>query len=486
MLRAGFEVQAAKLSRLDAWNVAPRWTIPVFSRLFKLSELLSLLGGGVLSLAIAGHVFGALKLGSAALTLAAIGLGGFEALRLCRCYTWERLAGEEGVLLSGAIAAVACGGSAGACLLMLGMPGWDALRWGSLVSLIEGSAIVLLRLGVTDQVRHWRRRGMFTSRVAVVGDDIAAALLQRLSAEDASMIAAVGQYTENTAEFDERSGRRGDIDSLLLECRLGRIDAVILAVSPDERARLERLSSLLEPMTQDLYTFAECADIAGPDARPAALGQQSLLLLRNRPIGDLQALSKAVFDRAAATAIFMVIAPLLAVVALLIRLESPGPVVFRQLRVGYNNRLFWIFKFRSMRNDAADALATQQTVRDDPRVTRLGAVIRKLSIDELPQLFNVLKGDMSLVGPRPHAPGTSVDGKRVHELVKGYPSRHLVKPGITGLAQVRGFRGGMHTTQQVTDRLASDLEYARRQSVWLDIKIILMTVMREARSHRAF
>ncbi len=481
---------APTASRHDAWNLAPRWPVAVFSRLYKLVELLTLALGSAMGLAMGAWVLGALRPGNAALVLAAMALGSFEMLRLCRCYTWERLAGEEGFWRAPLVAAVMSALIAGTCFKLLGMPGWQAAQWMTAPLVVNGVLIGLLRGFTAERVQVWLRRGMFASRVAIVGNAAGAAFAQRLSADDAGRVMVLGRYSETRLHFDQpgdaAGNRRGDLDGLLLDCKLGRVDAVVLAVSPDERDRLRELTELLRPSAQDIYTVAECVDIAGPDARPTVLGQQSVLLLRARPVSGLQALSKAVFDWVAALVIFLVIAPLLVFVAVLIRLESPGPVLFRQLRVGYNNRLFWILKFRSMRNDSADALATQQTVRNDPRVTRVGAVIRKLSIDELPQLLNVLRGDMSLVGPRPHAPGTSADGKRVHELVDGYPCRHLVKPGITGLAQVRGFRGGMHTTQQVTDRLQADLEYSRRQSLWLDIKIIIMTVMREARSKRAF
>jgi lipopolysaccharide/colanic/teichoic acid biosynthesis glycosyltransferase len=217
-----------------------------------------------------------------------------------------------------------------------------------------------------------------------------------------------------------------------------------------------------------------------------ALGQQPMLMVIERPMKDWRALAKNGFDRLCAAIILAMIAPLLGLVAILIRIDTPGPILFRQLRVGYNNQLFPIFKFRTMHAHATDRLATTQTTRGDVRVTRVGRVLRKLSIDELPQLFNVLLGNMSLVGPRPHAPGTSAAGQRVDLLIENYARRHLVKPGITGLAQVRGFRGGMTTFEQVSRRVQCDLEYITHQSIWLDIKIMVMTLLREVGGGRAF
>ncbi len=473
-------------SRRLSWNTTPRSSIPVFSRIFKLIELMTLAAGALITGALIAWFWRGLQPGSAALAFTVSVVGGFEALRFARAYTWERLAGADGQVRWAGMAALATGLSSALCLILLGAPLMWAATWGGVSLVVTSLSIFVLRTLATDRLRHWLKAGRFMTKVAVVGDEAGAALVQRLSMDDPACIAVIGRYSEERVHHDDRSGRRGDLLSLLLDCKLGRVDAIVLAVPAQDRARLQRLSVLLQSCAQDIYTVAEAAEITGPEARPASLGLQSVLLIRENPLKDWRALSKDIFDRIGALGILAVTAPLLLAVATLIRLESPGPVLFRQLRVGYNNQLFWILKFRSMRNDVADALATQQTVRNDPRVTRIGAVLRKLSIDELPQLLNVLRGDMSLVGPRPHAPGTSADGHRVHTLVEGYPRRHLMKPGITGLAQVRGFRGGMYTTQQVADRLAADLEYIRRQSIWLDMKIIIMTVMREARSARAF
>ncbi len=160
----------------------------------------------------------------------------------------------------------------------------------------------------------------------------------------------------------------------------------------------------------------------------------------------------------------LLLSPVLLVTALLIKLDSPGPVLFRQPRMGFNNRLFLCYKFRSMRQDAQDLLADKQTTRDDPRVTRVGRVIRKLSIDELPQLLNVLNGTMSLVGPRPHAPNTKAANKLFTDVVQQYAVRHRVKPGITGWAQVNGWRGETATVDQIQKRVACDLYYIENWS----------------------
>ena len=169
-------------------------------------------------------------------------------------------------------------------------------------------------------------------------------------------------------------------------------------------------------------------------------------------------------------------APFLAIIALIIRLDSPGPVLFKQPRHGFNNRIFNVYKFRSMRNDKADLKAEQQTVVGDARVTKIGRFIRKTSLDELPQLINVLKGEMSLVGPRPHAVGMKTQGKASIDLVNEYAHRHKVKPGMTGWAQINGSRGPLHDGSDVAERVRLDVEYIERSNVMWDVYIMLKTL----------
>lgn len=185
---------------------------------------------------------------------------------------------------------------------------------------------------------------------------------------------------------------------------------------------------------------------------------------------------KRLMDIGISTAALIVGAPVLALIALIIKLDSPGPVIFKQERHGFNNRIFSVYKFRSMRNDAADPKAAQQTVAGDARVTKIGRFIRKTSIDELPQLLNVLKGEMSLVGPRPHAVGMRTGDIESYKLVEEYAHRHKVKPGMTGWAQINGSRGPLHNAQDVARRVELDVEYIERSSALFDLMIMLKTL----------
>ena len=187
---------------------------------------------------------------------------------------------------------------------------------------------------------------------------------------------------------------------------------------------------------------------------------------------------KSILDRVLAVAVLIPLAPAMIAIAILIKVDSPGPVFFRQSRVGLRGRVFRIWKFRTMHTASADIHGSRLTERDDARVTAVGRWLRRWSLDEVPQLFNVLSGDMSLVGPRPHALHANIDGCPYADIVPGYYRRHVVKPGITGWAQVNGWRGETAVPLQIEQRVAHDLEYVREHSLLFDLRIMILTVAR--------
>jgi lipopolysaccharide/colanic/teichoic acid biosynthesis glycosyltransferase len=210
----------------------------------------------------------------------------------------------------------------------------------------------------------------------------------------------------------------------------------------------------------------------------AALSQ--IMNSAERPTGLLiQLFIKRLLDVVIAGFALLVLLPLLLFCALIIRLESKGPALFTQWRWGKDGRKFKVYKFRSMRSDLGDVSGVQQTVRNDPRITRFGAFLRKSNIDELPQLLNVLKGDMSLIGPRCHAIGMKAAGVLYEELVPSYHLRHVMRPGITGLAKMRGLRGPTDTPAKSRARIASDIYYVSNYSLMLDLKILIGTLRDE-------
>ncbi|WP_137132138.1 sugar transferase [Rhizobium sp. FY34] len=193
----------------------------------------------------------------------------------------------------------------------------------------------------------------------------------------------------------------------------------------------------------------------------------------------LSSLAKRSFDIVFSAAILVLLLPVLLLIALSIKLESRGPVLFRQTRWGRDQKLIVIYKFRSMRQDLCDHSGVTQTTVEDPRITRVGAFLRKTSLDELPQFINVLKGDLSVVGPRCHAIGMFAGGQRYEDLVPEYHQRHTVRPGITGLAQVRGWRGPTTDPVHARARIVSDLYYIKNYSFLLDMKIVIATIKNE-------
>lgn len=252
---------------------------------------------------------------------------------------------------------------------------------------------------------------------------------------------------------------------------LSAADRVVVRCAPERRDSwahvLQGMNVHAEIVAPEI-TQTRAIAIGSYAGRPTYVVARGPLSLRNRLI-------KRAFDIVAAGSALLLLFPTLILVALAIKLESPGPVFFKQKRIGRQNRLFDIYKFRSMRTEQCDANGTRSASRDDDRITRVGRILRMTSIDELPQLINVLKGDMSIVGPRPHAVHSTAKSKLFWEVDQRYWYRHACKPGITGLAQVRGFRGATHEERDLTDRLEADLEYLSNWSFWNDLAIIVRT-----------
>jgi len=252
----------------------------------------------------------------------------------------------------------------------------------------------------------------------------------------------------------------GMAERVIVACPLERMD--------DWSAALKSLSARGEIVVPELLRFAP--------ARVDEFDGQPTIIVAGGPLQFRDRLIKRLFDILVATIATIALSPVLIGAALAVKLTSPGPILFRQPRIGKDGRPFSIYKFRSMRTEASDHKAATLTRRDDDRVTRVGAFLRKTSIDELPQLFNVLNGDMSVVGPRPHAAAAKAGDSLYWEVDARYWERHCIKPGMTGLAQVRGHRGATDHHQDLIDRLQSDLEYVSDWSIWRDLRIIVATL----------
>lgn len=258
--------------------------------------------------------------------------------------------------------------------------------------------------------------------------------------------------------------------------RLGRyllnMDRVVVSCRFDDRnewARALRAAGVRGEIVTDRL------DELAPIGLEVEDGWRSLVVCVG-PLGLRQRAMKRLFDICVAVAALLLLAPVMIIAAAMIKLEDGGPVLFVQRRLGRGNRFFDMLKFRSMRVEGSDPTGARSTARGDDRTTRVGRFIRRTSIDELPQLFNVLSGDMSVVGPRPHAIGSQAGNKLFWEVDVEYWNRHTLKPGVTGLAQIRGHRGATDEEKHLTDRLDADLEYIARWSIWSDALILLKTI----------
>jgi Undecaprenyl-phosphate glucose phosphotransferase len=356
----------------------------------------------------------------------------------------------------------------------------DAFSRGWVLSWIIVAPSLLLIGRCLLHTATTRAGGSYLARsVAVVGaGDEGQRLIAKLQGEEDKSIVIRGV-------FDDRKSRlpgsvcglkvRGTTDDLLEFARQTPIDEVIIALPLDAEQRLKSLCEKMKALAIDvrlsIAPLAETFNVRGV----GFVGTVPILEIIDRPLKNWRGIIKWIEDKMLGLLLLIFVGPLMAVIAILIKLDSPGPVFFLQRRFGFNNEVIRVCKFRTMHVDRSDPSGAQRTVRNDPRVTRVGRVLRWLSLDELPQLINVVRGDMSLVGPRPHAIAMKAGDRLYCDAVEQYLHRHRVKPGITGWAQVNGLRGEVDTLDKAHARVAHDLYYIEHWSPWLDLKILLKT-----------
>jgi polysaccharide biosynthesis protein PslA len=442
---------------------------------------LSGLALGTLALSGGRPEVGAILLGGLMLPcLTALG-GGYEHPSL--------FGGRRAVHVALGALAASCGGL---CLAALALCTSSALPAGiaGLWLLLAAPLLVSGRLAAAAVLRGSADRAR--RRAVVVGDGVQASrLVAALRDRPDRSLRLLGVVDDRAGAADGGGRGRcglphlGGLDSLFGMIRDGELDEVVLALPWAAETRVEGLVSLLRDHPVEVRLAPEVTAYPGGRPMPVEAGRLQLPLLVERPIGGVAGLVKAAEDYALALAALTVAAVPMALIALAIRLDSPGPVLFRQRRTGFNNREFHVLKFRTMYHNAADPGVVRQVTEGDPRVTRVGAVLRRTSLDELPQILNVLRGEMSFVGPRPHAPGTQAGGRPFEQVVERYAARHRVKPGLTGLAQVRGWRGPTETEEKLIRRVESDLEYIENWSLWLDFVILVRTLLAVARMRNA-
>lgn len=341
------------------------------------------------------------------------------------------------------------------------------------------AVMAFARMGLTLLLDRWQSRGVLNQTVAVVGGgELASRLVDWLHRECADTIRIIGVFDDRSSRRSDNSLLdlmwRGNSDDLVEIAKREVVDRVVIALPHSAEDRLAELLGKLKQLPADICL---APDRAGFLAAQYTNDTSALPLLNihGRPLQPGQQVLKEIFDRSFALIALVAAAPILLIAAIALRLESRGPVLFWQERYGLGGKVIRVCKLRSMHYDQLDLGGVQQTRRNDTRVTRVGAILRRTSIDELPQLFNVLRGDMSMVGPRPLPLQMRVQDRLNHEIVAHYAHRHRVKPGLTGWAQVNGFRGAMERPDDLRQRIALDLYYIDHWSLWLDIKIIFMT-----------
>ncbi|MGE0118013.1 MAG: undecaprenyl-phosphate glucose phosphotransferase [Dongiaceae bacterium] len=272
--------------------------------------------------------------------------------------------------------------------------------------------------------------------------------------------------------------RMGNVDDLIDFVRNHAVDEVIVALPWTAEQRLGSLIERLKVLPVDIRLSPHGYGYRIGSGEVANIGDLPLLTAVPRPLRASDTIVKAVEDLVLGSFLMLLFLPLMTFIAVAIRLDSPGPILFRQPRHGLNDRVVHVYKFRTMYHAATDLGGGRQTRRDDDRITRVGRFLRRTSLDELPQLFNVVRGEMSLVGPRPHPINMLTEEKLCHEIVAGYAQRHKLKPGITGWAQINGWRGATDTCHQLQRRVEHDIFYVENWSLWFDFRILLMTAFK--------
>jgi len=402
--------------------------------------------------------------------LASALLTGFGGYGFCRKEAgWRHLASAAASVAAGlAVALLAAG------------PLHPRAPWNPTLLWVAGLVAALTSLHAVwfQVVARFRAQGRLTPNVVIVGATPAAERLIRWALENKGAMNVLGV-------FDDRNDRvgpslagvpvLGKAAEMLDRRMLPYVDRVIITVPVAAAGRISQLTELLSEIPNPITLLLD-EDTGAERASGERIANFGLQQIAGGGSSAMDYAAKRALDIVLSGLALIALSPVLAAIAIAIRLDSRGPALFRQKRHGYLNEEFLCFKFRSMRIEAEDQLARRQVSANDDRVTRVGRLIRKTSLDELPQLINVLRGEMSLVGPRPHAIGMLVEGEEAKRLLKTYAHRHRIKPGLTGWAAVNGSRGPVDTPEAVRQRVALDLEYIERQSLWFDLRIMVSTL----------
>ena len=477
---SGTSAQAQRAQRSPPPIV--RWSVPLFCHLVLAADAVLLLLAGWAAAPLASGsslvpeslhvlVFAGLLAGSTTYLL-----DKFGAYQLPRFRQLARSLAEVAIavlltVLAAAAAVTLLAHPSRADLLWLG-------RWAGLSVVLLG----LLRLGAHFVAARGLRSGALLRKVAIIGaNEMAEQLVSQLSDP------RLPQPNRIIGVFDDRAvGRRppvignyqvgGNVDALCAYAETEHVDLIIIALPWSRAMQIWTMIQRLQWISADIMIPLERDGFNPRVANVASIAGEPALQVMRQPLQGARALLKVAEDYLVASIALVLTAPVMLIAAVAIRLDSPGPILFCQPRNGFSKGVFNCFKFRTMYVDPNDT-GVVGVSRGNPRITRVGGILRRLSIDELPQLFNVLRGEMSVVGPRPHVPGMKVGEQHYIEAVREYASRYRIKPGITGWAQINGMRGGIHTVQKARRGVELDMHYIENWSIWLDIRIMARTLL---------
>ena len=353
---------------------------------------------------------------------------------------------------------------------------------------VTPALIILMSLCLQELKRHLMHDRAMVRRVAFAGyNEVSQALARRIGeSEELTGLKAEGFFDDRSADrLGLAAGRTrllGTLHELTSFVKRRKVDVVFVALPVRHIQRVMQLLDELRDTTASIYYVPDIFAFDLIQARSGELFGIPVVALCETPFCGYRGVFKRITDIALAASILIIVSPLLLALAVMVRMSSPGPIIFAQRRYGLDGREITVWKFRSM-TVAEDGERVIQARKHDPRITRVGRFLRRYSLDELPQLFNVLQGRMSLVGPRPHA---VAHNEEYRKLIKGYMVRHKVPPGMTGLAQVNGCRGETSRIEEMQARVNYDLEYLRRWTPLLDLKILVLTAVRLVRDEKAY
>jgi Undecaprenyl-phosphate glucose phosphotransferase len=329
-------------------------------------------------------------------------------------------------------------------------------------------------------IDRWRAEGRLMRRAVIVGGGRPAEeLIKQLRRSKTACIKVCGVFDDRSKDRSvdpvDRYRVLGTFEEMADFCRAEDVDLIIVTLPSTAEERILHLMKKLWVLPIDVRISAHQSKLRLRPRAYSYIGDIPFLAVFDKPLSDWGWAVKEVEDRMIAAIAIILLSPVMLGVALAVKFTSKGPILFKQKRHGFNNQLVEVYKFRSMFTDMSDASAAKLVTKDDPRVTPVGRIIRKTSLDELPQLFNVLKGELSLVGPRPHATQAKAGDRIYNDVVDGYYARHRMKPGITGLAQINGWRGETDTEEKIQRRVEYDIQYIDNWSIWMDLYILAMT-----------